>query len=304
LDTYETERKPVAIANMNLSVDNFHEALRVAKVLGLDFETAKTMNSVLNAPIASSWVSESIRRGILGAAMTSGLLLGQALAVTKRAELQSLFDSGQTLRLQYPKEDLGFIYPVPSPAVAVQHEDLQAIKAYKQPKPRDAEYSPACLPGCRFPHFPIKRLPQLVMNTDESSIDIPRSVGSRFTLFCAAKDVDQWLVIINTKLQDEARSWIALALIHQGPENRQPTAMHQGEELGVEIDPSSSQQSNSISVINAIDCQDMWNTIAAAAGDGCVFDSIGILVRPDGHVAWRGPPTAFQQSFEHLTTHM
>ena len=304
LDTYETERKPVAIANMNLSVDNFHEALRVAKVIGLDFGTAQTMNSVLNAPLASSWVSESIRKGIFGAAMTSVFLLSQALAVTKRAELQSLFHSGQTLRLQYPKEDLGFIYPAPSQAIAVQHEDLEAIKVYKQPKPRDAEYSPACLPGCRFPHFRIKRLPLLVMNTDESSIDIPRSVGSRFTLFCTAKDEDQWLAIINTKLQDEARSWIALAVIHPDSDDGLPAAAQQQEEIGVEIDPSSGQQSNSISLINAIDCDGMWNTIAAAGRDGDDFGSLGILVRPDGHVAWRGQPTAFQQSFEHLTTRM
>eukprot|EP00890_Picochlorum_soloecismus_P004719 jgi/Picsp_1/5248/NSC_02610-R1_protein len=291
LDTYETERKPVAIANMNLSVDNFHEALRVARVIGLDFETAQTMNSVLNGPIASSWVSESVRREILGAAMTSGLLMGQALAIARKGELQSLFDSGQTLRLQYPKEDLGFIYPAPSPAIAVDHDDLAAIKIYKQPKPRDAEYSPACLPGCRLPHFPIKRLPQLVMNADESSIDISRSAGSRFTLFCTEKYLDQWMAIINTGLQDNARSWIALAVIHPSDRGQSPI---QKQEEHVDLGPSSCDDSN-ISLIKAIDCHDMWDTLVGA-------DDLGILVRPDGHVAWRGPPTGFQRSFEHLTS--
>jgi len=295
LDTYETERKPVAIANMNLSVDNFHEALQVARVIGLDFETAQAMSSVLNGPIASSWVSESVRRGVLGAAITSGLLMGQALAVTRKGELRSLLDSGQTLRLQYPKEDLGFMYPAPSPAIAVQQDDLEAIKKYKRPKPRDAEYLPACLPGCRFPHFPIKRLPQLVMNADESSIDICRSVGSRFTLFCAENHADQWLAIINTELQDKARSWIAVAVIHPLDNGQwSPTQQH---EKHVDLDPSSHGDS-SISLINIIDCHDMWNTFVGADDLG----SLGILVRPDGHVAWRGQPSEFQQSFKHLTS--
>lgn len=112
LDSYEAERKPVAISNMNLSVDNFHEALRVARIIGLDFETAQSMNNVLNGPF-SSWIPESMRQGLLHSAMSSGLLIGQALIKARQSELASLFESGQTLRLQYPKEDLGFMYHGP-----------------------------------------------------------------------------------------------------------------------------------------------------------------------------------------------
>ena len=119
LDSYQAERQPVAIANMNLSVDNFHEALRVAKIIGLDFETAQSMNSILNGPL-TSWAPQSIRRQMLGSAVSSGLFLGQALAVVKKSELDAVFDSGQTLRLQYPKEDLGFMYHGSSCAVCVE----------------------------------------------------------------------------------------------------------------------------------------------------------------------------------------
>ena len=53
LASYQAERKPVAQANTDLSVANWHEAMKVPKVLGLDPRAA----NLLNAAVASGPVS-------------------------------------------------------------------------------------------------------------------------------------------------------------------------------------------------------------------------------------------------------
>lgn len=46
LTSYQAERQPVAQANTDLSVANWHEALKVPQVLGLDPRAANLLNSV------------------------------------------------------------------------------------------------------------------------------------------------------------------------------------------------------------------------------------------------------------------
>lgn len=53
LASYQAERKPVAQANTDLSVANWHEAVKVPKVLGLDPRAA----NLLNAAVASGPIS-------------------------------------------------------------------------------------------------------------------------------------------------------------------------------------------------------------------------------------------------------
>lgn len=58
------------------------------------------------------------RAGVSAALFEGGLRLGRRLGAPstgplagwRRARLAKLFDGGATLRLQYPKEDLGFVY--------------------------------------------------------------------------------------------------------------------------------------------------------------------------------------------------
>lgn len=49
LDSYQAERRPVAQANTNLSVANWHEAVKVPKVLGLDPRAANLLNAVVGS---------------------------------------------------------------------------------------------------------------------------------------------------------------------------------------------------------------------------------------------------------------
>ena len=49
LDSYQAERRPVAQANTDLSVANWHEAVKVPKVLGLDPRAANLLNAVVGS---------------------------------------------------------------------------------------------------------------------------------------------------------------------------------------------------------------------------------------------------------------
>jgi hypothetical protein len=106
LASYQPERRPVAQANADLSVNNWHEAIRVPQALGLDPGAADLVNKVVSnvplpAPVAS-W--------LLDAALTAGRGVANAVIPLRRGALQDKLASGMSLRLQFPREDLGFVY--------------------------------------------------------------------------------------------------------------------------------------------------------------------------------------------------
>lgn len=277
LQSYEAERKPVALTNMNVSVDNFHEALHVARIIGLDFDTAQSLNSVLNGPW-SSWAPESVRKYMLTTAMSSGLLLGQALAATRRKELQELFTSGKTLRLQYPKEDVGFSYTGKNAYVHVEPELEDAVHEASLPKPRDAPYIPQCLPGHRLPHIELmvaySSLDSIRNDTIISSLDVPDAGGLQFVVFIRHGTAAEW------RHQLDANTFLLVCI-------------------------SSSE---------AIEEEQDDNLSARLIDTHGVFDSYlhrlkkffggletpGILVRPDGHIAWIGPPSRISSALDTL----
>lgn len=72
LDSYQAERRPVAQANTDLSVANWHEAVKVPKVLGLDPQAANLLNAVVGSGPMSLLPSGTrlhclvIRKGVWG----------------------------------------------------------------------------------------------------------------------------------------------------------------------------------------------------------------------------------------------
>jgi hypothetical protein len=94
---------------MMLSVANFNEALRVPQMLGLDYKAANLLSDVLAAP-ALAWLPSDVRRGVLEAGMSVGKAAASPIRRLRRSELRQVFEEGETLRLQFPKEDLGYAY--------------------------------------------------------------------------------------------------------------------------------------------------------------------------------------------------
>ena len=96
----------------------------------------------------------------------------------RERQLAKIFASGQTLRLQFPKEDLGFVYnstgaavsfesPLSSQSPGVQKSELHVSgsngsvadtkgTSYRQGNESDEgpnrQYRPSCSPGGRLPH--------------------------------------------------------------------------------------------------------------------------------------------------------
>ena len=140
--SYENERRPVAVGNARVSTRNFETVLRVPAAVGLEpaaadalrvaAETAeKTLGSATNAleslmrPFTgiSGWhTGESVSREAARRALAAGLALGRAqcgalletdnaVGNARRAAVARLCASADaTLRLQFPEQDLGFVY--------------------------------------------------------------------------------------------------------------------------------------------------------------------------------------------------
>lgn len=299
LDSYGAERRPIAISNMNLSVDNFHEALAVARVIGLDFDTAQSVNSLLTSGPMVSLAPPFVRQQLLGAAMSSGLLMGRALAKAKQRELDELFGSGRTLRLQYPKEDIGFAYHGQGCFVDVDPGMEDAARKSVEPKPRDAplvEDAASFLPGRRFPHFFMHILSdgcspgaradfEADLNTDLetnvesnrslSSIDIPAStsVGTNFVLFCAASRATMWHSCL-------AGTDVWTVELVSGVDDT---------DHGSDGTTSRRQEPRLGKVLRAVPIGSLWSTLMEQNED------FGVLVRPDGHIFWCGTPHSWRE---------
>lgn len=155
LSSYQPERKPVAQANAALSVNNWQAAIRVPQALGLDPRAASLVNSlVANAPLpapVASW--------LLDAALSAGRGLANAVIPSRRGVLQDILESGMSLRLQFPREDLGFEY---SQGAVDAGDGSQQQQRQQQPAQqprgssgvgtRSSEYVPAVVVGGRLPH--------------------------------------------------------------------------------------------------------------------------------------------------------
>jgi hypothetical protein len=149
LSTFQPERKPVAQANADLSVDNWHEAIRVPQALGLDPAAAGLVNKVVTtAPLpagVASW--------LLDAALTAGRGFANAVIPLRRGALQEILESGMSLRLQFPREDLGFVYREGAVGAGQREQQQQQEGGNGGSKhKRSNVYVPAVVTGGRLPH--------------------------------------------------------------------------------------------------------------------------------------------------------
>ena len=147
--------------------------------------TAVSSHTVSSHTVSSLMISHPlVIAGFSKAALDFGLSAGLSvsglrgpLKAWRERQLADIFASGQTLRLQFPKEDLGFVYsqgaavcPDPpdyhdiprgqTPQLDVSGTDGTAVNTEGRPhRPgsgsvggSDRQYRPGCLPGGRMPH--------------------------------------------------------------------------------------------------------------------------------------------------------
>lgn len=162
LASYEKERKPIAEANADLSVRNFSAATAVPSSLGLDPTAADLLVGSLNI-LTPPLIPRSARKFLLDGAMSlarnlaSDSLLDESTTVG-RARLEAarrILRDGKSLRLLFPRQDLGFVY---GKRTKFSVDDL--------------EYVPSWEAGARMPHIPVRMVSSEATSEEISSLDI------------------------------------------------------------------------------------------------------------------------------------
>lgn len=232
LDTYQIERRPVAVRNCAESKANFEKIFEVVEALGLPRSGMEMLARVKNsAPL--EWLPASWRDAIVR------LLNRRAFRAFARFDReptvkQRVLDSiaEQTPHFDRIGLDLGYVYEegaiVPDGTEPEQAADLVT------------EYRPSTRPGARFPH--------LWLNPPENSRSTHDLLDPvRFTLL----------------LGDGGDAWRDVANLVQGSLR---SSLHV-QELGSLCDSSEAQRA--------------LEQLCGIGHDGA------LLIRPDGHVAWR-----------------
>eukprot|EP00798_Chlamydomonas_sp_ICE-L_P022737 gene22737-29902_t len=123
----------------------------------------------------------------------SGNTWGELKPVVQ-ARVKKIFDSGETLRLQFPREDLGFTYT--SGALHPRQQIPASTNTSDESKridksDRNTMYTPSSAPGCRLPHCWLLDLhPSNQASKQLSTLDLVASSGSSLILITDWADGD------------------------------------------------------------------------------------------------------------------
>ncbi len=244
-----------------------------------------------------------MRKALLEAGLAAGRGFAARISPWREASLKSLLESGESLRLQYPREDLGFQYTQgavnAAGAAGAAGGGVKGGRAV-----RGAPYVPCVAPGYRMPHCEVdvqqvaggsRCLSTLDLvgtrnmhwsTTAESSSRGSTGSGVRpnallilsaDAVSSAERDVEHWAAA-GSQLQ--ASSW-PLNVIRVLP----PTAASSGHTAQPGAAVAAAHWSGT-----AVDVTGAWHQLVhngqSAPLSGC---AAAVLVRPDGHVAWVSP---------------
>jgi len=116
LDSYENERRPVAMRNAALSVRNYERTLNVARTLGLDANHPRLVIDGMNSP-PLNFLSMPARRETFANLVRTAMLplasleeKGNLYGDYISKKLKQILDRGDGLPLLFPSFELGFTY--------------------------------------------------------------------------------------------------------------------------------------------------------------------------------------------------
>jgi len=151
LDSYETERKPVAQRNCDASNRNNQKMIEVVEALGLDPDKADLLPRVMN-----SFLIRYLPKGLQQAIKAVLLKPARSLIAAASADTQE----GEKIRERISKAvvnqeehfsslglELGYVYK----------QGLVSSDAEHTPESNVKDYTPSFGPGARLPHLAIKR---------------------------------------------------------------------------------------------------------------------------------------------------
>lgn len=277
LHTYETERRPIAIFNTELSIQNFKAAMTVPAALGLDPTVANSVHQVINEGVGSilpSGLQRAILDGIftIGRAQLSESLLNvkNPLGSSRLANLRRIFEEGKSLQLQFPAEDLGFRYL--EGALIPDTDD--ALGAPEGPTGRRRDYVPSVDPGSRLPHMNVAILSNSSSEVTISTLDLISGDKIEFLLIIAPADSSYHLAHAAFKVAEEFKVSARVCVLWPAGSVKQVEA------------GSKALLTPWENYIDVVEVKKSSNP--SSWWDLCqMTDKGAILVRPDEHVAWR-----------------
>ncbi|OAY32417.1 FAD-dependent monooxygenase apdD isoform X2 [Manihot esculenta] len=275
--TYEMERRPIAIFNTALSVQNFRAAMAVPAALGIDPSFANSVHQVINDGVGSilpSSIQKTILEGIftIGRAQLAESLLNEKnpLGSSRLAKVRRIFEEGKSLQLQFPAEDLGFRYL--EGAVVPDNDSLVGV--LEPPTGRRRDYIPSANPGSRLPHIDVRVLSNSSSEVTVSTLDLVCGDKVEFLLIVAPLKESYKLARAAFKVAEEFKVSAKVCVLWPADsldefEVRSKKALAPWEKFidVVEVRKSSNPSS--------------WWSMCQ------MTEKAAILVRPDEHIAWR-----------------
>ena len=285
LCSYESERRPVAIANTALSLRNYEKTVSAAESVGLHREHPSLVSELATAlPISDAARREFVRGALrIGQAPLAALGKHRMIGEARIRALKRLLQRGGGLPLLFPTNDLGFAYPSGSDDDQDSHSTSLEAEGACSEDPLLTVRLGGRMPHCR-------------LSTDSSPprifslVDIPTqledsdSTSPQFAVLMDARSSKFWVAAIRSGMLPALR----MLKIRPPPE------------CGSVITPPPTTQ-----------CELFFSSVGSRAfpdGTGS-FDAIDIfgdwsratsgthvdlvLVRPDGHVAWASSAAAF-----------
>lgn len=261
LNSYHVERYQVAQENAELSVSNWRRGLLVPKALGLDAANLDTITSALDvvswalpAGTSKAIVDSSLHigRSTLSLVQPSDNPLSSIYSHARLSALREVLKSRAELPMLFPGNDLGFVYQSNKAAL------MQNSRRPKRPVVREGvkQYQPWAEAGARVPHGWL----QLSSGGPVSStLDLVKQDG-QCVLFVSCQDTSghAW-----EKATASLATEIKVVLVTEGKDEQQRM------ECTLE------------STVVAHDASLDWTSMCELA------DGDAVLVRPDGHIAWR-----------------
>lgn len=280
LHTYDTERRPIAIFNTELSIQNFRAAMAVPATLGLDPTVANSVHQVITNGIGSilpSGLQRAVLDGIftIGRAQVSESLLNEKnpIGSFRLAKLRRIFEEGKSLQLQFPAEDLGFRYL----KGALVPDSDSAQDALEAPTGHRRDYIPTGAPGSRLPHMNVRLLSNLTSEEICSTLDLVSGDKVQFLLIIAPVKESYQLAHAALKVAEEFK--VSAKVCVMWPSNT---------DTGVEISSAGALMPWE-SYVDLVEVEvKRSSTVKSSWWDMCqMTDKGAILVRPDEHIAWR-----------------
>ncbi|CAM8880765.1 unnamed protein product [Rhodiola kirilowii] len=276
LGTYETERKPIAIFNTQLSVQNFRAAMEVPAALGLDPVIANSVHQAFNSGIGSvlpSGIQRALLEGIfaIGRAQLSESLLNKhnPIGAHRLDKLKVIFEEGKSLQLQFPAEDLGFRYT----EGALIPDEGSSSSFMEPPTGRRRDYVPTAEPGSRLPHMNVTLLSS-ASKEPVSTLDLISINKIEFLLIISPLAESYNLAHAAFEVTKKLGIRIRVCIMW-------PAGTPDGAEVG-----SNKALAPWINYINVV--QVKQHSTSPSWWDVCKMRQNGaILVRPDDHIAWR-----------------